>query len=81
MSRPLKDKTAALFLEPSNYLAISLLKMHSAGEANKKSQGLYRKSIERLLVEGPISEDYDNIRILFWNMINQVCIGREDATF
>lgn len=81
ISRPLEDKTAALFLEPSNYLIISLLKRHSAGEANKKSQELYRKSIERLLVEGPLSEDYDNIRILFWNMTNQVCVGNENAVF
>lgn len=81
ISRPLKDRTAALFLEPSNHLAISLLKGHSAGEANKKSQELYKKSIERLLVEGPLSEDYDNIRILFWNMINQVCVGNENTAF
>ena len=81
ISRPLEDKTAALFLEPSNYLVISLLKEHSAGEANKKSQELYRKNIERLLVEGPLSEDYDNIRILFWNMTNQVCVGNGNAVF
>jgi len=79
--RPLEDKTAALFLEPSNYLAIALLKGHSAGEANRKSRELYKKNIERILVEGPLSEDYDARVILFWNMTNQVCIGREDATF
>ncbi len=79
ISRPLEDKTATLFLEPSNHLVISLLKSHSAGEANRKSQELYKKSIERLLVEGPLSEDYDNIGILFWNMMNQVCVGNEDA--
>ena len=79
--RPLADKTAALFLSPSNYLAISLLKGHPAGEANKKSKELYKKNIERLLAEGPVAEDYDAIRLLFWNMINQVCIGDENAAF
>jgi len=77
----LEDRTAALFLEPSNYLVISLLKGHSAGEANKRSQELYKKSIGRLLAEGPLSEDYDAIGLLFWDMINQVCLGNENAVF
>lgn len=81
ISRPLEDKTAALFLEPSNYLVISLLKGHSAGEANKRSQELYKKNIGRLLVEGSLSENYDTIGLLFWDMINQVCLGNENATF
>ena len=81
VSRPLEDKTAALFLEPSNRIAIYLLKGHSAGEANKRSRELYKKNIGRLLAEGPLSEDYDAIRILFWNMMNQICIGKEEVTF
>lgn len=80
VSRPIEDKTAELFLEPSNYIAISLLKGHSAGEADDKSKTLFRKTIEKLLIEGPLSEDYRAIRFLFWDMINQVCLGSREAT-
>lgn len=81
ISRPLEDKTAALFLGPSNHLVVSLLKDHPTGYANNKSKALFRKNIEKLLIEGPLVEDYDTIRYLYWDMINQVCLGREDATF
>lgn len=81
ISKPLEDQTAALFLEPSNYLVISLLKSHPTGYANNKSRALFRKNIEKLLTESPLAEDYDTIRYLYWDMINQVCLGSEDATF
>lgn len=81
ISRPIEDKTAELFLEPSNYLIIALLKGHSTGLANRKSKALFRKNIEKLIVEGPSAEDYDAISFLFWDMINQVCLGRDDAIF
>lgn len=79
VSRPLEDKTASLFLKPSNYLVISLLKGHSAGEANRKSKAFFRKNIEKLLVKE--SEDYYAIRYLYWDMIHQVCLGDEGAVF
>ncbi len=81
ISKPLEDKTAALFLEPSNHLVISLLKDHPTGYANNTSKALFRKNIEKLLIEGPSAEDYDTIRYLYWDMINQVCLGNEEATF
>lgn len=81
ISRPLKDRTAALFLEPSNYVAISLLKGHRAEAVDERSRGLYKKNIERLLAEGPLAEDYDAIRLLFWDMLNQVCLGDKNAVF
>lgn len=81
ISRPQDDKTAELFLKPSNYVAICLLKGHSAGTANRKSKFLFRKIIEKLLVEGSSQEDYENIRYLFWNMKHQVCLGNENAVF
>ncbi|MGH9463567.1 MAG: hypothetical protein ACRD1X_20375 [Vicinamibacteria bacterium] len=79
LSKPLEDRTAALFLEPSNHVVASLLKGHSAGEANKRSRALYRKNIAKLLVDRS-SEDYDGIRLLYWDMIHQVCIGDQAAT-
>jgi len=78
-SQPLKDKTAEQFLEPSNYIAISLLKGHTTGEANNRSKNLFRKNIEKLIVAGPISSDYQTIRGILWDMRNQVCLGNQNA--
>jgi len=79
--KPLEDKTAELFLEPSNYVPIALLKGHSTGEADNKSKNLFRKNIEKLIIEGPSSDDYYAIRYLLWDMTHQVCLGSQAATF
>lgn len=79
--KPLEDKTAELFLEPSNYIPVSLLKGHTAGDANKRAKDLFRKNIERLIIEGPSSDDYYAIRYLLWDMSHQVCLGDEKAIF
>jgi len=81
LRKPLKDKTAELFLGPSNYIPISLVKGHTAGDANNRSKGLFRKNIERLIIEGPSSDDYNAIRYLLWDMTHQVCLGDEKAIF
>ncbi len=81
ISRPLEDESAALFLEPTNHIAYSLLKNHTASEAHDKSRELFRKNIEKLLAEGPSAENYSAIRYLYWDMINQVCLGNGAATF
>lgn len=73
--QPLDDKTAALFLEPSNYLPTAILKGHSTGEANKRSKEKFMKNIEKLLVQGPSNNDYYAIRYLLWDMNHQVCLG------
>ena len=81
ISRPLEDKTAVLFLEPSNSVVISLLKGHKTGDANEKGRNLFKKNIEKLLVSGPSADDYSAIKYLYWNMINQVCLGDKEAKF
>ncbi|MDO8662635.1 MAG: hypothetical protein Q7K98_05390 [Candidatus Omnitrophota bacterium] len=81
VSKPLEDKTATLFLSPSNQIPLSLLKNHCAGEANEKSKALFKKNIDKLLVAGPSSEHYRAIGYLYWDMIHQVCLGDKKATF
>lgn len=77
---PLEDKTVEQFLEPSNYIPISLLKGHTTGEANNRPKNLFRKNIEKLIITGPNSSDYQTIRGLLWDMQNQVCLGDKNAT-
>lgn len=77
--KPLSDNTAKLFLEPSNQIMISLLKGHSAQDADKRSKNLFRKNIE----EVAISESPNNylIPFLLWDMKYQVCLGNKKAAF
>ena len=75
ISQPLEDKTAALFLEPSNHIIIALLKGHSTGDADKKAKELFRKNMKELLIKGPSSDDYYAVKGLYWDMIHQVCLG------
>ncbi len=75
LSRPLEDKTAALFLEPSNHVPIALLKGHTASDANHRSQEKFLQVIKRLVAEGPKSVHYYTAPFLFANMTHQVCLG------
>lgn len=81
ISNPLEDKTAELFLVPSNYIAISLLKSHTASDADNRSKILFRRNIEKLIIEGPSSDNYYTIRYLLWDMMHQVCLGNKSAVF
>ncbi|MBI2604008.1 MAG: hypothetical protein HYW56_00515 [Candidatus Harrisonbacteria bacterium] len=80
-SRPVQDETAALFLEPSNQTAISILKGHTAEEANRRSKEKFAKNIRTLLLLGPSEDDYYAIRYLLWDMRHQVCLGDGSSKF
>ncbi len=76
---PLEDKTAQLFLEPSNQIMVSMLKGHTAGNSHERSKRNFRKSVLKVAS----SESYDNYLIpyLIWNMQHQVCLGNVNASF
>jgi hypothetical protein len=80
IGRPLQDKTAALFLEPSNQLALSILKGHSIEEADKRSKEKYIKNIRALFFQKLTDDDQQVIRLLAWDMQHQVCLGDKNAT-
>lgn len=75
--KPLEDKTAHLFLGPSNYVAISLIKGHSAGDANRRSRNKFRENIVRIMLDGPKSPYFYTLNTLYDDMIHQVCLGNE----
>lgn len=80
-SRPLQDGTAALFLEPSNYTALSIFKGHPVEEADRRSKEKFARNIQALILKGPSEDDYYAIRHLLWDMRHQVCLGDKKATF
>lgn len=75
MTHPTDDKTAKLFLEPSNEVAISLIKGKTASESSAKSKELFKKNITKLLSSEASNEDSIYARYLWWDMKNQVCLG------
>lgn len=81
ITHPTDDKTARLFLEPSNELVISLLKGSTTEEASEISKELYQQNIRKLLSSNSSEEDTAMVRYLWWNQKNQVCLGNKDATF
>jgi len=80
ITHPLEDKTAKLFLEPSNHVVISLLKGHSAGDSNSRSKELFKRVIQSLATSSAPRESADLVPYLIWDYIHQVCL-EEPHTF
>lgn len=80
ITKPLEDKTAEFFLEPSNQIAISLLKGNNTGNSYQKSQQYFRRNIRRSLTSETASADKENVPFLLWDMKHQVCLGDQNAS-
>lgn len=78
-THPLEDKTASLFLEPSNLIVISVLKGNSTGQAVKKSQEEFKRNIRKLITSDLPQEDKSPMPWLIWDMTHQICLGSQEA--
>lgn len=67
-SRPLIDKTAELFLMPSNIFVSSLLKGNDIAESFKRAQGAMQKNLYRAMSSA--GQDSSLSRFLWWNLRN-----------
>ena len=81
ISRPLKDNTAKLFLEPSNELTISLIKGNNVEDSCKRSKQHFQENIKKLLSSESTEEETSIARYLWWDMVHQVCHGDKKSTF
>jgi hypothetical protein len=81
LKNPLSDKRAEKFLEPSNRVAISLIKGHTCQEAHENSQQAFKNNIKSLLAGANDPDVLDDIKDLYWNMTHQVCLGNGQARF
>lgn len=75
VTQPLNDRTASLFLEASNYVAISLLKRHSASQANNRSKEIFKNTIRKYMTSEAAKVDSELLPYLFWDMNHQKCMG------
>lgn len=76
INRPKEDKTAEIFLEPSNQVMISLLKNHTAKEAHENSKLSFAKRIRKMLSSQSTQIESSAVRYLIWDMQCQVCYER-----
>lgn len=79
VTKPLADRTAALFLKPSNLVATTLIKGHSSLEANMRAKKAFERNIRKLLTSETEKEDASVLRFLYWDMRHQVCLGDPHA--
>lgn len=78
-TKPLHDKTAALFLEPSNQVVTALLKGHTAEEAHANSKEAFVRNIRKLLTSQSSTIQSPALRFLIWDYQHQVCLGDGNA--
>lgn len=79
LTQPLQDKTAQLFLEPSNKIVTYLLKGHASSISNQRSKDLYKKSIQKFMLSSATKEEKELIPYLVWDYNHQVCLGDQNA--
>lgn len=79
-TKPIEDKTAKLFLEPSNLVVTTLIKGNTAKEANIRSKKEFRRNLRKLMASESPQEDQSPIIWLLWDIQAQVCLGDQSAT-
>lgn len=77
MVRPLQDKTARLFLEPSQRFTSSLLKGNTVKESFERAKNLLNENLIRLL--GSPASDANLARYLWWDIKHFVSEGNAEA--
>ncbi|MFH1376085.1 MAG: hypothetical protein ABIH25_00445 [Candidatus Woesearchaeota archaeon] len=80
-AKPLNDKTAKLFLEPSNLIAISLLKGNRAEDAFDKSLNMMKKNMMKLMKVEKEPCTMASMMVLWNNMQGQTILGNKNAKF
>lgn len=80
ISKPLDDPMAKLFLEPSNLIATTLLKGHSAMEAHERSKQAMQKNFRRMISTAATYEEKYAAKWLYGNMKCQVIYGDSSVT-
>lgn len=75
ITKPLEDKIASLFLEPSNLVVLTLLKNNNAEEAHKRSKEHMYKNFRRMISSTATFEEKYSARWLWSNFNSQVIFG------
>jgi len=79
LSRPLSDKLAKFFLEPSNLISIALLKGNKVQDAYRRSQDTMQKNLLYMLSTKAQQQEKDAASFLWANKKSQVVFGDPEA--
>ena len=79
-TKPLEDRLAKLFLEPSNLIPTTILKGHSAGEADRRSKHEMLKNFQKMISSAGSFEERFAARWLWSDIRSQVVIGDQNAS-
>lgn len=79
ITRPLNDKVAKLFVEPSNLIPISLLKGNTVEVSCRKSQKDMRRNLSFMLSGNASQIQKDAAPYLWANLMNQKVLGNKKA--
>ncbi|MFH1780986.1 MAG: hypothetical protein ABH841_03225 [Candidatus Nealsonbacteria bacterium] len=77
-TRPLEDKLAGFFLEPSNLIITTLLKGHPVEMAVSRAKQEFLRNIQKLLTSKTSSDEYSALRYLVWDMKHLTLCGDEN---
>lgn len=77
-TRPTEDNLAGLFLEPSNLVATTLLKGHTAKESVLRARQEFLRNIQKLLTSKTTTDDSSALRYLVWDMKHLTLCGKGD---
>lgn len=77
-TRPIEDNLAGLFLGPSNLVATTLLKGHTAKESVLRARQEFLRNIQKLLTSKTTTDDSSALRYLVWDMKHLALCGKAD---
>lgn len=78
-TRPLEDKTAGLFLEPSSLVMTTLIKGHTSQEAFERSKKEFKRNLRKIMASESPQDDKSPARLLYWDMIHLTHLGDGEA--
>lgn len=78
-TRPLEDKTAGLFLEPSNLVMTTLIKGNTSQEAFERSKKEFKRNLRKIMASESPQDDKSPARLLYWDMIHLTHLGDGEA--
>jgi hypothetical protein len=78
-SKLLEDGIARLFLEPSNLVPSTLLKLHTAEDAHSRSLDAMYRNFRKMISSTASSEEHYAARWLWSNIHSQVLLGDRSA--
>ena len=81
ITKPTKDKTAALFLKPTNAVVSSIIKGNTVKFSYEKSQEQFKQNISKLSSSATSDDDRELIRYLIWDYNHQVYHGDDNAKY